>query len=260
MPIADNLIAFTLAATLLTLTPGLDTALILRTATVEGRKQGVRAALGINAGCLLWGAAVAFGLGALIAVSELAYNILKYCGAAYLAWLGLNMLLHPRQSLAPAGEDGQRAGNWFFKGMMGNLLNPKVGIFYVSFLPQFIPQGQPLVAWTFGLVSIHVALGWLAVGDAADWRDPAVGGPAATGQGHPVDGPCDRPGIRAVRGSAGAGQAIGAERRVLHHVERAIEIAFPMIATAIFRQKRGQVIGQQYRIQREGEGYVDQAH
>ncbi|MBH3411314.1 LysE family translocator [Pseudomonas putida] len=161
MPIADNLIAFTLAATLLTLTPGLDTALILRTATVEGRKQGVRAALGINAGCLLWGAAVAFGLGALIAVSELAYNILKYCGAAYLVWLGLNMLLRPRQSLAPAGEDGQRAGNWFFKGMMGNLLNPKVGIFYVSFLPQFIPQGQPLVAWTFGLVSIHVALGLL---------------------------------------------------------------------------------------------------
>lgn len=143
MPIVDNLIAFTLAATLLTLTPGLDTA------------------LGINAGCLLWGAAVAFGLGALIAVSELAYNILKYCGAAYLAWLGVNMLLRPRRSLAPAGEEGQRTANWFLKGMLGNLLNPKVGIFYVSFLPQFIPQGQPLVAWTFGLVSIHVVLGLL---------------------------------------------------------------------------------------------------
>ncbi|PVZ42464.1 LysE family translocator [Pseudomonas sp. CC120222-01a] len=161
MPIADNLIAFTLAATLLTLTPGLDTALILRTATVEGRKQGMRAALGINAGCLLWGAAVAFGLGALIAVSELAYNILKYCGAGYLAWLGINMLLRPRQALAPAGAQGQRVANWFLKGMMGNLLNPKVGIFYVSFLPQFIPQGQPLVAWTFGLVGIHVLLGLL---------------------------------------------------------------------------------------------------
>jgi len=78
----------------------------------------------------LWGAAVAFGLGALIAVSELAFNLLKYCGAAYLAW-------------------------------MGNVLNPKVGIFYVSFLPQFIPQGHSLIAWTFGLVSIHVALGLL---------------------------------------------------------------------------------------------------
>ena len=161
MSIADNLIAFTLAATLLTLTPGLDTALILRTSTVEGRKQGLRAALGINAGCLLWGAAVAFGLGALIAVSQLAYEILKYCGAAYLAWLGMNMLVRPRQSLGAVAAQGRSEANWFLKGMLGNLLNPKVGIFYVSFLPQFIPQGQPLVAWTFGLVGIHVALGLL---------------------------------------------------------------------------------------------------
>lgn len=161
MPIADNLLAFTFAATLLTLTPGLDTALVLRTATVEGKRQGIRAALGINAGCLLWGAAVAFGLGALIAVSELAYNALKYCGAGYLAWLGANMLLRPRRALAPLESAGKAQANWFLKGMFGNLLNPKVGIFYVSFLPQFIPQGQPLVAWTFGLVGIHVVLGLL---------------------------------------------------------------------------------------------------
>ncbi|MFK0312558.1 LysE family translocator [Pseudomonas sp. NPDC090233] len=161
MSIAENLIAFTFAATLLTVTPGLDTALILRTSTVEGRKQGIYAALGINAGCMLWGAAVAFGLGALIAVSELAYDILKYCGAAYLAWLGVNMLLRPRQSLGTVETDARPPANWFLKGMLGNLLNPKVGIFYVSFLPQFIPQGQPLVAWTFGLISIHVMLGLL---------------------------------------------------------------------------------------------------
>ncbi|WP_095193673.1 LysE family translocator [Pseudomonas sp. Irchel 3A7] len=159
MSIADNLLAFTLAATLLTLTPGLDTALVLRTATVEGKQQAFRAALGINAGCLLWGAAVAFGLGALIAVSELAYSLLKYCGAAYLAWLGLNMLLRPRRSLSPLETDGTPKANWFLKGMMGNVLNPKIGIFYVSFLPQFIPQGHNLIAWTFGLVSIHVVLG-----------------------------------------------------------------------------------------------------
>lgn len=159
MSITENLLAFTLAATLLTLTPGLDTALVLRTATVEGKRQALRAALGINAGCLLWGAAVAFGLGALIAVSELAFNLLKYCGAAYLAWLGLNMLLRPRRAFAPANVDGNPGANWFLKGLLGNVLNPKVGIFYVSFLPQFIPQGQPLVLWTFGLVSIHVVLG-----------------------------------------------------------------------------------------------------
>ncbi|MDD1150208.1 LysE family translocator [Pseudomonas sp. TNT2022 ID357] len=159
MSITENLLAFTLAATLLTLTPGLDTALVLRTATVEGKQQALRAALGINAGCLLWGAAVAFGLGALIAVSELAFNLLKYCGAAYLAWLGLNMLLRPRRAFAPAGTAEKPGANWFLKGMLGNVLNPKVGVFYVSFLPQFIPQGQPLVLWTFGLVSIHVVLG-----------------------------------------------------------------------------------------------------
>lgn len=157
----DNLVAFTFAAVLLTLTPGLDTALVLRTATVEGRCQAVRAALGISAGCLLWGIAVAFGLGALIAVSKLAFNVLKYCGAGYLAWLGLNMLLRPRSSLGASETKGGSRANWFVKGLLGNLLNPKIGIFYVSFLPQFIPQGQPLVAWTFVLVSIHVAIGLL---------------------------------------------------------------------------------------------------
>lgn len=161
MSVTDNLLAFTFAATLLTLTPGLDTALVLRTATVEGKRQALQATLGINAGCLLWGAAVAFGLGALVAVSEVAFNLLKYCGAAYLAWLGVNMLLRPRRAFASAEADGKPAGNWFIKGMLGNVLNPKVGVFYVSFLPQFIPQGQPLILWTFGLVSIHVLLGAL---------------------------------------------------------------------------------------------------
>src|SRR5471030_3473656 len=158
MTLTDNLLAFTFAATVLTLTPGLDTALVLRTATVEGKRQALHAALGINAGCLVWGAAVAFGLGALIAVSEVAFNLLKYCGAAYLAWLGVNMLLRPRRSLSSANADARPGGNWFFKGMLGNVLNPKVGIFYVSFLPQFIPQGHSLVGWTFGLVSIHVVI------------------------------------------------------------------------------------------------------
>jgi threonine/homoserine/homoserine lactone efflux protein len=155
----DALLAFSFAAVLLTLTPGLDTALVLRTATVEGRKQAVHAALGISVGCLIWGAAVAFGLGALIAVSELAYDILKYCGAAYLTWLGINMLLRPRKQFAVAATSGKPASNWFLKGILGNALNPKVGIFYVSFLPQFIPQGHSPVIWTFALVSIHMAIG-----------------------------------------------------------------------------------------------------
>lgn len=160
MSVTDALLAFTFAATLLTLTPGLDTALILRTATVEGTRKAIQAQLGINAGCLAWAAAVAFGLGALIAVSELAYNLLKWCGAGYLAWLGVQMLLKPRHKM---GEVNLSSGsqNRFLRGFFGNLLNPKVGIFYVSFLPQFIPAGHSPVLWTFGLVLIHVVLGTL---------------------------------------------------------------------------------------------------
>ncbi|RAU33639.1 LysE family translocator [Pantoea sp. RIT413] len=159
MTIMDALLAFSFAALLLTLTPGLDTALVLRTATVEGRKQAVHAALGISTGCLVWGAAVAFGLGALIAVSELAYDILKYCGALYLSWLGINMLLRPRKQLALADNTAKKGSNWFLKGVLGNALNPKIGIFYVSFLPQFILQGHSPVLWTFILVGIHIVIG-----------------------------------------------------------------------------------------------------
>lgn len=160
MSVTDALLAFTFAATLLTLTPGLDTALILRTSTVEGCRKAIQAQLGINAGCLAWAAAVAFGLGALIAVSELAYNLLKWCGAAYLAWLGAQMLLKPRSQMGEA-RLAKGTQNWFLRGFFGNLLNPKVGIFYVSFLPQFIPSGHSPVLWTFGLVMIHVLLGTL---------------------------------------------------------------------------------------------------
>ncbi len=159
MSIMDSLLTFSLAAVLLTLTPGLDTALILRTATTEGKNQAIQAALGINTGCLLWGVAIAFGLGSVVAVSELAYDILKYCGAAYLGWLGVCMLVRPRKQLIVADASNKTASNWFLKGVLGNALNPKVGIFYVSFLPQFIPQGHSPVIWTFGLVTIHITMG-----------------------------------------------------------------------------------------------------
>jgi threonine/homoserine/homoserine lactone efflux protein len=161
MSVTDSLLAFSFAALLLTLTPGLDTALILRTATVEGGKKAFHAALGIDSGCFIWGALVAFGLGALLAASELAYDILKWCGAAYLLWLGLQLILKPRQTFDTRQTGETPSGNWFLRGMLGNVLNPKIGIFYVSFLPQFIPTGHSPVIWTFLLVSIHVVLGTL---------------------------------------------------------------------------------------------------
>ncbi len=82
------MLAFIAAASLLTVTPGVDTAIVLRTATLEGRRQAVLAAAGICLGCLAWGVAVSLGLGALLQASELGYTLVKFAGAAYLIWLG----------------------------------------------------------------------------------------------------------------------------------------------------------------------------
>lgn len=162
MTVLQSLLAFFLAAGLLTLTPGVDTALVLRTATVEGARRAAVASLGIGLGCLLWGGAVALGLGALIAASELAFTLLQWAGAAYLCWLGVNLILRPRASFGagpqrPAARGG--ALEWFWKGLFGNLLNPKVGVFYVSFLPQFVPAGMPVGPYSFLLACLHVAMG-----------------------------------------------------------------------------------------------------
>ncbi|NNP76570.1 threonine transporter RhtB [Acinetobacter sp. Ac_3412] len=152
------LIPYLIAITLLTITPGLDTTLIIRTATLESKAKAFQAALGINLGCIVWGMIVACGLGALLMASDLAFNALKWMGAVYLTWLGLNLILKPRNQLAGL-NDSTTTQNWFIKGFWGNLLNPKVGIFYISFLPQFIPQSSSPVIWTMGLVMIHVLIG-----------------------------------------------------------------------------------------------------
>ena len=96
MTLIPALAAFAVAAALLSVTPGLDTALILRTAAAEGGRKAVQATLGIALGCLMWGVVTALGLGALLAASERAYTVLKWIGGAYLIWLGVNMILKPR--------------------------------------------------------------------------------------------------------------------------------------------------------------------
>ena len=160
------LLSYFAAIILLTVTPGVDTALIIRTASVEGRRQALWAAAGIHLGCLAWGAAVAFGLGAILAASQTAFTVLKWCGALYLAWLGLQLLFSAKAqdfTALPAAHAAQP--NWFIRGFSGNLLNPKVGIFYLSFLPQFIPSAQHAAVWTLALVAVHIVLGmaWCAM-------------------------------------------------------------------------------------------------
>ena len=161
MSIAAALIAFSIAAGLLTITPGLDTALVLRTAAVDGAKPAWRAAIGIFLGTLIWGAAVAFGLGALLSAPRLTFEVLKWAGAAYLVWLGLNLLLRPRDRFEVATGAPSAEGDfaWMRRGLLTNLLNPKVGVFYVSFLPQFLPAGVAPTGFIFLLAAIHAALG-----------------------------------------------------------------------------------------------------
>lgn len=162
-----TLFSFLFAITILTLTPGFDTALVLRSAVAQGAKRASVTALGITFGCLIWGVAVGFGLGALLLASEMAYNLLKWLGAAWLLWLGLKLLLKPRQTAVdtqqPALQQGYLA--CFSRGLLGNLLNPKVGIFYVSFLPQFIPAGASVALWCSLMALAHMLLGliWNAV-------------------------------------------------------------------------------------------------
>jgi threonine/homoserine/homoserine lactone efflux protein len=164
MSISGSLAAFIAAASLLTIAPGLDTALVLRTAATGGPRQAALAGLGIAAGCFGWAAVVALGLGALLAASELAYTTLRWVGAAYLVYVGYRMLRYPRRNFAPEvpGGDGRRRA--FSTGILTNLLNPKVGVFYVSFLPQFVPQSVPVAPYILLLGAIHALLGlvWFA--------------------------------------------------------------------------------------------------
>ena len=120
------------------------------------------AAIGIALGCLGWGAVVGAGLGALLATSQVAYDMLRWAGAAYLLYLGTKLLLNPRRSLELAsagGDEGTRRPNWVVRGFLTNMLNPKIGVFYVSFLPQFIPAGSNILGWSVMLAAIHNVLG-----------------------------------------------------------------------------------------------------
>jgi threonine/homoserine/homoserine lactone efflux protein len=169
MTIEQSLLSFTLAAGLLTITPGLDTALVLRTAAVEGRKPAMLAGVGVCLGCLFWGAAASLGLSALLAVSGFAYKALRIVGAIYLGYLGIKLFIRAFCSTSSKStvELGLKEGRsthhsrWLKRGLLTNLLNPKVGLFYLSFLPQFIPAGVQVGSFSILLALIHATEGLL---------------------------------------------------------------------------------------------------
>ena len=163
--IAASLATFSVAAAILTITPGLDTALVLRTAAIEGGRRAFAAGLGIVTGCLVWACAVAGGLGVLFDIWHVAFTVLRWIGAAYLLYVGIQLLVRPRNSFSAQQESRQRAGSPFLRGAMTNLLNPKVGIFYITFLPLFVPADVAVTPYLILLGAIHAAMGlaWFAL-------------------------------------------------------------------------------------------------
>ena len=169
MTIGTAVLSFAVVATALTVTPGLDTALVLRAALTRGRSEAAATAAGIVAGLFVWGAAAAVGVSALLTASEVAYDVLRYAGAAYLVWFGVRLLVRALRPGTAADEPrGVAAGSaWRAArtGLATNLLNPKVGIFYVALLPQFLPAGSDPLAVGLLLAGVHALLsvGWFGL-------------------------------------------------------------------------------------------------
>jgi threonine/homoserine/homoserine lactone efflux protein len=186
VPTPAVLTSFALIAALLTITPGLDTAIVLRTAAMVGRRRATGVIVGVGTGVLMWGALAALGVSALLTASRLAYDGLRLAGAAYLVWMGVRMLAAAaRPSALPsiaADVVPDRFRSGWRQGLLTNLLNPKVGVFYAALLPQFIPAGAPQLSWGLTLAAVHVTMGtvWLTLlmllaGAASRWmRRPRV--------------------------------------------------------------------------------------
>jgi threonine/homoserine/homoserine lactone efflux protein len=184
------LLPFALTSTLVILAPGPDSLLVMRNTLRNGRRAGWVTASGTLSGLLVWAVAAALGLSALLRVSHLGYDILRFAGACYLIWLGVNSLGLVRRT-RPATGRGEPAGSavsgagWgrvYLNGLLSNLFNPKIGVFFVAFLPGFIPAGVPAAAFclVLGLWFIAETGAWLGtlawmVGRGIGWlRRPGV--------------------------------------------------------------------------------------
>lgn len=178
MTVFSALASFAVIAGLMTIVPGIDTALVVRTAVVQGRRAGFATAVGVSCGVLTWSVAAAIGVSALLSASRLAYSAVRLAGAAYLAWLGASMLWRSRKPGPPetesgiAGAAGQAAAPGrvsllacWWRGTATNLLNPKIGVFYVAMLPQFIPAGAPhlMMGLLLGLIHDAEGLAWFGL-------------------------------------------------------------------------------------------------
>ena len=146
---------FISAGLLLNLTPGADMALVLRSAAAHGWRGGAAAALGVGTGCWVHIAGAALGVWALLAGSPWAFGLLRWLGAAYLAWLGLSLLRSAASEATatlPSAKPGTAWRKLFVQGFFTNALNPKVALFFLAFVPQFIRADAPRPGLAFVLL------------------------------------------------------------------------------------------------------------
>ncbi len=147
MPAPHTLALFMLAALALNLTPGPDMLYVTARSVSDGRRAGIVAALGIGAGTLVHITALALGLAALLAAVPLAYDVLRIAGAVYLLVIGVQLLLRPRSSSTTMALSPASHKTIFAQAVVTNVLNPKVALFFLAFLPQFVdPAAGPAVA------------------------------------------------------------------------------------------------------------------
>lgn len=163
-----RLLAFIGIATVLTITPGPDFALVTRVVFGRGRAAAWLTSLGVVTGHLTWGLASAVGIASLLSASAALYTVFRLAGACYLIWLGAHALLTrhtaPSEPEALAPTAASRFAS-YRQGLFNDLLNPKIGVFYTTLLPQFIAPGQPVFLTSMGLAAIFaliVAL-WLGL-------------------------------------------------------------------------------------------------
>lgn len=166
----DQLVAFAAVAALVILLPGPDLVLVTRSVLGGGRRAGLLTALGVATGSATWALAAAVGLAALLAAAPDLLNLVRWLGAAYLAWLGLRSILGSPEALgaAPAVLDRGWHRSWtapYRVGIISNLLHPGQAVFYTSMLPQFIdPAGDPTAqALLLGAVFVGLALSWFSL-------------------------------------------------------------------------------------------------
>ena len=176
---------FIVASALLTIAPGPDIIYVLTRGIAQGAKAGMAAALGFATGCIFHTVLAAVGIAALIRSSPIAFDVVRYAGAAYLVYIGIEALRHRSSFSVEASRDVKALATIYRQSVVGNILNPKVTLFFLAFLPQFVDAASGAIGWQMALlgaifmVQTVVIFGAVAIfsGWIGDWvrRRPRMG-------------------------------------------------------------------------------------